>query len=62
MMAAIPWTAVFNFLLTITGMVIKRVDQGQELEKEFYEFIKKAHEKKVVSSGLMRRYQDSLKK
>lgn len=43
-------------------MVIKRVDQGQELEKEFYEFIKKAHEKKVVSSGLMRRYQDSLKK
>lgn len=61
-MTAIPWVAIFNLLLTLIGLVIKRIDQKQELEKEFYEFVKKAHEKKIANVRLMRRYNDSLKK
>lgn len=61
-MAAIPWAAIFNFLITIMMMVINRMKEKEELKKEFIDFVTRVHKKEIVNVRLMRRYQDSIKR
>ena len=59
-MAAIPWTAIFNLLVSVTLFVIERMKEKEKLRIEFLDFISKVQKKDLVNVNIHRRYKDYL--